>query len=70
MEKNHFPAIFAKSTLAAPLDLKIHVRIHNEEKPNPCPDCDKHFTKASSLKVHQGIHTGEKPFQCTQCPIL
>ena len=35
----------------------MHRRIHTDEKPFVCPDCDKKFKYKSSLNVHRRIHT-------------
>lgn len=48
-------------------NLKLHWRIHTQEKPHRCTMCDKSFTRADILKVHQRTHTGERPYVCTIC---
>lgn len=48
-------------------NLKLHWRIHTQEKPHRCNMCDKSFTRADILKVHQRTHTGERPYICTIC---
>ena len=48
-------------------NLKLHWRIHTQEKPHRCTMCDKSFTRADILKVHQRTHTGERPYICTIC---
>lgn len=48
-------------------NLKLHWRIHTQEKPHRCTMCDKSFTRADILKVHQRTHTGERPYVCAIC---
>lgn len=48
-------------------NLKLHWRIHTQEKPHRCTMCDKSFTRADILKVHQRTHTGERPYICSIC---
>lgn len=45
-----------KRTFRRHSNLVIHARIHNENKPYPCNQCDKTFHIASSLKRHLLTH--------------
>ena len=47
--------------------LKEHEKVHSEERPVPCLQCNKKFKSLDSLKVHIKIHTGERPFPCNLC---
>ena len=38
----------------------VHRRIHTDEKPFACTDCDKKFITSSDLSHHRRIHTGGK----------
>ena len=40
--------------------LDSHLRIHSDEKPNQCSQCDKAFSLRGILDRHLRTHTGEK----------
>lgn len=46
-----------------------HMRIHRNEKPFKCTDCDKTFIDKSSLAKHQRVHQNIRPYKCDQCPL-
>ena len=50
-------------------DLTSHRRVHSDEKPFACPDCDEKFKRSSEMNVHRRtIHTGEMPtYVCHEC---
>ncbi|KAJ8675117.1 hypothetical protein QAD02_010903 [Eretmocerus hayati] len=47
--------------------LKIHKRIHSDEKPFSCDVCSKGFRQMKNLVVHQRTHTKVKPYKCNVC---
>ncbi|XP_052357065.1 protein krueppel-like [Oncorhynchus keta] len=48
-------------------ELRVHEKIHSQEKPHSCSYCDKAFKQLSNLKLHQRIHSDQKPYACSYC---
>ncbi|XP_055301646.1 gastrula zinc finger protein XlCGF8.2DB-like [Sitodiplosis mosellana] len=49
--------------------LKMHMRVHNGDRPFRCSFCSKRFTMRYILKAHSKVHTNPRPikFQCFIC---
>lgn len=47
--------------------LKIHKRIHFDEKPFKCELCPMDFNQKSNYTKHKLIHLNQKPHKCTKC---
>ena len=49
-------------------NLKQHVRVHTNEKPLKCAQCDKRFNDRSSMNKHaRTVHADLRPYTCSLC---
>ncbi|RVE42961.1 hypothetical protein evm_012390 [Chilo suppressalis] len=48
--------------------LKVHKRVHNDDRPCKCDECGRRFRQWSDLKYHKSsIHSTQKHFKCDFC---
>ncbi|XP_059059504.1 uncharacterized protein LOC131852790 [Achroia grisella] len=48
--------------------LKVHKRVHNDDRPYKCDECGRGFRQWSVLKYHKSsIHSNQKHFKCEFC---
>jgi group I intron endonuclease len=67
--KQKYPCTYDEcdKILSSKNSLKLHLRIHNCEKPFQCKKCDKAFACGSNLDQHGLTHTDERPHECSEC---
>ncbi|XP_022186171.2 zinc finger protein 43 isoform X2 [Nilaparvata lugens] len=63
-----FECELCRKTFAYKNNLKIHMRIHTNDKPYACKVCGRAFTQSSSLKMHMTVHScNRNVFKCGAC---
>ncbi|RZF42281.1 hypothetical protein LSTR_LSTR003899 [Laodelphax striatellus] len=63
-----FECELCQKTFAYKNNLKIHMRIHTNDKPYACKVCGRAFTQSSSLKMHMTVHScNRNVFKCGAC---
>lgn len=60
---------FCNKRYSHKINLKLHLKLHNNPKQFQCHICLKYLSSSSSLKVHVKTHTSEKAFKCDHCPL-
>lgn len=60
-------SICGKSLVGGRRSLRMHMKIHENNRPHACQYCDKKFITKNDCSKHMRIHTGEKPYQCELC---
>lgn len=60
-------SICGKSLVGGTRSLRMHMKIHENNRPHACQYCDKKFITRNDCSKHMRIHTGEKPYQCELC---
>uniref|UniRef100_A0A1S4H076 Uncharacterized protein n=1 Tax=Anopheles gambiae TaxID=7165 RepID=A0A1S4H076_ANOGA len=48
-------------------NLRLHMRVHSNERQFQCEICSKLFRTSSNLHAHRKTHTDERNFPCTVC---
>ncbi|NXG41355.1 ZBT8A protein, partial [Psilopogon haemacephalus] len=67
LPRRRFKCPFCTHTVKRRADLKRHLRCHTGERPYPCKDCGKRFTRLEHLRNHfQTIHQAGKLI-CRKC---
>lgn len=47
--------------------LAEHLRVHEDNRPYKCPDCEMAFKQSTQLTVHRRCHSGVRPYTCRIC---
>uniref|UniRef100_A0A3P9JPI4 C2H2-type domain-containing protein n=1 Tax=Oryzias latipes TaxID=8090 RepID=A0A3P9JPI4_ORYLA len=66
-QKTQYSCEICQKTLSERCNLKMHMRIHSDERPFSCKVCRKSFGQSSYLENHMTTHTNERPFTCKTC---
>lgn len=47
--------------------LAEHLRVHEDNRPYKCPECEMAFKQSTQLTVHRRCHSGVRPYTCRIC---
>lgn len=47
--------------------LAEHMRVHEDNRPYKCPECEMAFKQSTQLNVHRRCHSGVRPYTCKIC---
>ncbi|XP_059128337.1 zinc finger and SCAN domain-containing protein 10 [Peromyscus eremicus] len=62
-----FRCLWCGKTFGRSSILKLHVRIHTDERPHACHLCSHRFRQSSHLAKHLLTHSSEPAFRCAEC---
>ncbi|CAH6786719.1 Zscan10 [Phodopus roborovskii] len=62
-----FMCLWCGKTFGRSSILKLHVRIHTDERPHSCHLCSHSFRQRSHLAKHLLTHSSEPAFRCAEC---
>lgn len=66
-EKAVVCTVCGKCLMGGPKSLRMHMKIHNNDRRHACSHCGKKFITRSDCAQHERIHTGSKPYACGLC---